>query len=85
MIEEFAQRLDAWVVTAGEELHREVIEVLGAAKAERANTDLSVEAAVSACDTESKALQGVITQLEGLRSGVWTPGTSGAQAGSNAS
>ena len=30
MIQEFAARLDAWVVTAGEELHREVIEVLSA-------------------------------------------------------
>jgi hypothetical protein len=33
MIEEFAQKLDAWVVNAGEELHREVLEVLQATKA----------------------------------------------------
>ena len=32
MIEEFAQKLDTWVVSAGEELHREVVEVLRAAK-----------------------------------------------------
>ena len=73
MINEFAQRLDTWVVTAGEELHREVIEVLGAAKAERANTALTTEAAVQACDNETTALNEVIKQLETLRSGVWTP------------
>ena len=28
MIEDFTKKLDAWVVTAGEELHREVLEVL---------------------------------------------------------
>ena len=32
MLEEFAQKLDAWVVSAGEELHREVLEVLNATK-----------------------------------------------------
>ncbi|HMY16443.1 MAG TPA: dynamin family protein, partial [Polyangium sp.] len=73
MIQEFAQRLDAWVVTAGEELHREVIEVLGAAKAERAGTALTTEAAIAACDNETSALNEVIKQLETLRSGVWTP------------
>jgi hypothetical protein len=71
MIQEFAQRLDAWVVTAGEELHREVIEVLGAAKAERATASPSVEAAIERCDAEAKSLAGVIEQLESLRSGVW--------------
>ena len=83
MVQEFAQRLDAWVVTAGEELHREVIEVLGAAKAERADTALSVEAAVAACDAESKSLDGVMERLESLRSGVWASG--GSQAKSAAS
>lgn len=85
MIQEFAQRLDAWVVTAGEELHREVIEVLGAAKAERANTAQSVEAAMAACDAESKALAEVVAELESLRSGVWTSGASPAQAAPAAS
>jgi len=85
MIEDFAQRLDAWVVTAGEELHREVIEVLGAAKAERANTAMTVEGAISACDAETKALQGVISELEGLRSGVWGTATTKGQTGSSAS
>jgi hypothetical protein len=32
LIDEFAKKLDTWVVTAGEELHREIIEVLRATK-----------------------------------------------------
>jgi hypothetical protein len=32
LIEEFAQKLDTWVVNAGEELHRVVVEVLRATK-----------------------------------------------------
>ena len=28
MIEDFAKKLDTWVVTAGEELYREILEVL---------------------------------------------------------
>ena len=36
MIEEFVKKLDAWVVSAGEELHREVLEVLHATKDARA-------------------------------------------------
>ncbi|MFO0663376.1 MAG: dynamin family protein [Polyangiaceae bacterium] len=35
MIEEFATRLDTWVVTAGEELHREILEVLHATREKR--------------------------------------------------
>ena len=85
MINEFAQRLDTWVVTAGEELHREVIEVLSAAKAERASTAPTVEAAVQTCDDESKALAGVIGQLESLRSGVWTSGGSPVQTAASVS
>ena len=71
-------------MTAGEELHREVIEVLGAAKAERANTAQTVEGAVQACDEESKSLSEVVKQLENLRSGVWTSasGASGAVSAS---
>jgi small GTP-binding protein len=39
MIEDFAKNLDAWVVTAGEELYREVLEVLNASKDARAKAD----------------------------------------------
>lgn len=73
MIEEFASRLDAWVVTAGEELHREVIEVLKAAREERARAETSSESQLKACDAQSEALKALIARLEGLRSALWTP------------
>lgn len=73
MIQEFAGRLDAWVVTAGEELHREVIEVLKAAREERARAETSSESQLKACDAQAEALKALIARLEGLRSALWTP------------
>jgi signal recognition particle receptor subunit beta len=73
MIQEFAARLDAWVVTAGEELHREVIEVLSATRTERAVTQQGTEGAVKTCDGQGEELDGVKNRLEGLRSALWTP------------
>jgi GTP-binding protein EngB required for normal cell division len=73
MIQEFAQRLDAWVVTAGEELHREVIEVLVAARNERASEQPGSEEALKVCDEQGAQLDRVQGRLEGLRSSLWTP------------
>ena len=73
MIQDFATRLDAWVVTAGEELHREVIEVLEAARAERGETQPAAEAALATCDAELELLTGLVATLEGLRAALWTP------------
>lgn len=73
MIQEFASRLDAWVVTAGEELHREVIEVLKAAREERARAELSSEGQLKSCDAQAEALRALTSRLEGLRSALWTP------------
>ncbi|MDI1451358.1 dynamin family protein [Polyangium sp. 6x1] len=72
MIQEFAQRLDQWVVTAGEELHREVIEVLEAARTERAGKAPGALAATQACDAEAKELTGVVERLETMRRSLWT-------------
>jgi GTP-binding protein EngB required for normal cell division len=72
MIQEFASRLDAWVVTAGQELHREVIEVLKAAREERVRSEPSSETQLQACDAQAEALQALISRLEGLRSALWT-------------
>ena len=58
MIQEFAGRLDAWVVSAGEELHREVIEVLSPTRAERAAAKPGADAAVKVCDDQVEALSG---------------------------
>lgn len=80
MIQEFATRLDAWVVTAGEELHREVIEVLEAARAERGEQQPAAEAALAACDGELESLRALVTQLEGLRTALWTPSNGEAAA-----
>ncbi len=67
LIDGFAARLDEWLVTAGEELHREVIEVLQASQAERARTQPSAEEAVAECDRQAGALSGVTSRLEALR------------------
>jgi GTPase SAR1 family protein len=73
MIQDFAKRLDAWVVTAGEELHREVIEVLEATRAERADRQPLAETALAECDGEAEALGQLQARIEGLRSALWTP------------
>lgn len=73
MVQEFATRLDAWVVTAGEELHREVIEVLEAARNEREATEQTSEGALATCDAQGEELTHLTAQLEGLRGALWTP------------
>jgi GTP-binding protein EngB required for normal cell division/transcriptional regulator with XRE-family HTH domain len=73
MVEEFATRLDAWVVTAGEELHREVIEVLEAARKEREVTEQSSDGALATCDAQGEELTRITAQIEGLRGALWTP------------
>ncbi|WP_437590563.1 dynamin family protein [Sorangium sp. So ce1000] len=72
MIQEFASRLDAWVVTAGQELHREVIEVLKATREERVRAEPSSESQLKACDAQAETLQALTSRLEGLRSALWT-------------
>lgn len=74
MIQDFAKRLDAWVVTAGEELHREVIEVLEAARAERGDKEPGAATALSECEVHSDALTALQARLEGLRSALWMMG-----------
>ena len=77
MIQEFAQRLDTWVVTAGEELHREVIEILESARSERSLHGATAESATTLCDTEAKDLTGIVEHLETLRKSLWaTPAAS---------
>jgi predicted GTPase len=73
MIQEFASRLDTWVVTAGEELHREVIEVLSSTRTERAATQPTADASAKSIDEHAKLLAGILARLEGLRGALWTP------------
>lgn len=73
MIEDFAKKLDTWVVTAGEELYREVLEVLNAARDARADGTKD-EATVKADVEEQERRLGVAKKrVEDLRVAIWAP------------
>jgi hypothetical protein len=73
LIEEFAQRLDAWVISAGEELHREVVEVLQAAKAARDSGQGDEQSVTAAVEGQAAALAKVTEGIEKLRAALWVP------------
>ncbi len=71
MIDEFANKLDAWVVSASEDLHRELLEVLKSAKDARSGG--LEKSASERAETEVAAakLTGARAKLEELRAGLW--------------
>lgn len=73
LIEEFAQKLDAWVVSAGEELHKEIVEVLRATKATRDAGQVDEAAALAAVEGQVAALAQVAESVSKLRAGLWAP------------
>lgn len=73
MIEDFAKKLDTWVVSAGEELHREVVEVLRAALAARGSDGEDEPKAQTEVEGQATALATLTEVLEKLRSALWTP------------
>jgi hypothetical protein len=73
MIGGFAGKLDAWVVQAGEELHRELIEILKQAKLERDAGALSAESTVKSCEELQERLDKTCGALETLRAGLAAP------------
>jgi ribosome biogenesis GTPase A/uncharacterized coiled-coil protein SlyX len=74
LIDEFARKLDGWVVTAGEELHREVVEVLRATRDGRGAPGAGDEVAVAAqVEDQASALARMTGQIEKLRGELWTP------------
>ncbi|HEY3817404.1 MAG TPA: dynamin family protein [Polyangiaceae bacterium] len=73
MIEEFAQKLDTWVVNAGEELHREVVEVLQATKSAREAGQGGEQEANAAIEGQAAALAKVTERIEKLRRDLWAP------------
>lgn len=77
MIEEFAQRLDAWVVSAGEEVHREVLDVLEAARKDRARGEAARVLAVSECQKHETQLSDIHGRLESLRAELWMKAAQG--------
>jgi small GTP-binding protein len=73
MIDDFGQKLDAWVVTAGEELHREVLEVLNAAQAARLGGERDEAEARKEVEAHAGRLQGASRRIEDLRAALWVP------------
>jgi small GTP-binding protein len=73
MITEFGEKLDAWVVTAGEELHREVLEVLHAAQDSRKVGAKSETEAHDEIDEHAAKLKKATARIEELRVGLWAP------------
>ena len=73
LIEEFAQKLDTWVVTAGEELHREVVEVLRATRDARRAGQGDEQAAMASVEGQAAALAKVTERIEKLRGSLWAP------------
>lgn len=71
MIEEFAQKLDAWVVSASEDLHRELLEVLKAAKSARAQGLERSAAERAETEVQAAKLAKTRARLEQLRAGLW--------------
>jgi type II secretory pathway pseudopilin PulG len=71
MIDEFANNLDGWVVAAGKELHREMIDVLQRARAELGEATPDVSRTTAECDALDKALDETRQQLESLRTSLW--------------
>jgi GTP-binding protein EngB required for normal cell division len=73
MIEDFAKKLDTWVVTAGEELYREVLEVLNTAHAVRAKGDKSDEVIKAEVEAQDARLLKARSRVEELRAMLWGP------------
>ncbi|MEI7893761.1 MAG: dynamin family protein [Myxococcales bacterium] len=72
MIDAFAAKLDAWVVTAGEELHREVLEVLQSTKDGRASGVRSDTTMRTEVEAQAEQLQQATQRLGALRGSLWT-------------
>ncbi len=73
MIDDFAKKLDAWVVSASEELHREVLEVLRAAKDAREGVLSDEDAAKKAVAAQTEQIVAAKSRVEELRAGLWAP------------
>lgn len=73
MIEDFAKKLDTWVVTAGEELYREVLEVLNASRDARAKADHDEAKAKAEVETQDTRLEAAKKRVTELRAALWQP------------
>jgi small GTP-binding protein len=73
MIDEFATKLEAWVVSAGQELHREIAEVLQATKAARDAGEGDESKALASIEGQTAALAKVRERIDKLRGELWAP------------
>jgi len=73
MIDEFAGRLEAWVVTAGEELHREILEVLHATRTMRAGGSADEAALKAETEAQQTRVTAAVAKIEALRAALWVP------------
>jgi small GTP-binding protein len=78
MIEEFATRLDAWVIEAGKEVHREMLDVLASARRERTAAAPDAARADRDCDGLAERLEGIRGRLTTMRTDLW--GAKGGEA-----
>jgi GTPase SAR1 family protein len=67
MVEGFAERLDEWVVTAGQELHKEIIEVLVSVRTQRREGEPDQAAEIAQCDRDTERLTSVTARLSELK------------------
>ncbi len=73
IIDDFAKKLDAWVVSASEELHREVLEVLRAAKVAREGALRDEDAAKKDIAEQTEQVAAAKAKIEELRAALWAP------------
>lgn len=66
MVDEYADRLIAWVQAAGKEVHQEMLDVLTAAKAARTEAEPNAKEVDAECDLMVKELAELKTGLDGL-------------------
>lgn len=71
MVREFGQRLDAWVDSAGKEVHQQMIDVLMAAKRESGENAPDVAKAERQCDLWADALKELAQRIDGERESLW--------------
>jgi len=69
--QEFATRLEAWMLEAGKELHREMIDVLRAAREARSSSLPDVTRDEAECDALAKRLGELRAELETARAALW--------------